>query len=593
MKDSHKSARKITFPQVVALYWKEVKTLNHVFVIMVIAYIIASATNIINPLFYKKFFDVMAVATDRSASYTELLHIILIVLGLNLGNWASFRCGQFLLMYYSAEGEARLRNQAFNYTMGHSYSFFANNFGGALVQRISRYVRAFERLTDRLVFDVIPLIVRAVGVAISVAFIDIRLTWAFIVWMIIFLAFNYSLNRWKLKYEIKRAAADSRTTAVLSDAITNHNTVMLFNGKKPEAKFFAQVTDEQAKITLFTWNMSEWIIAGQSLLILLMEFFIFYYTLHFWEKGLVQIGVFVLLQSYILIIGRQLWDFGRVVRDFYEASADAKEMAEILYLPHEISDVPHAQKLSIAGGEISFKHLEFSFGAKKVLHDINLNIKAGEKVALVGPSGAGKTTIIRLLLRYYQFEKGNIGIDGQDIRSLRLESIYDHMSLVPQDPLLFHRTLMENIRYGRPDATDEEVKDAARKAHCDEFISALPSGFDTYVGERGIKLSGGERQRVAIARAILKNAPILILDEATSSLDSHSEALIQDAMDSLMKGKTVIVIAHRLSTIKKMDRIVVLEHGSIIEEGTHESLTHSSGLYSKLWSLQAGGFITE
>jgi ATP-binding cassette, subfamily B, bacterial len=591
MNDKNKKT-KISFGQIVRLYWKEMRHYKVAMVFMVLAYIIATSVTIIVPLFYKEFFDVMGSATDRSSLLPALITIISSVLALNLINWTAYRSGNFLLWYFDAHVEARLRNQAFDYTLRHSYSFFANNFGGALVQRISRYVRAFERLSDRVVFDIIPLTVRSFGVCIAVWFVDPRLTVAFVAWMILFLTINFILNNWKLKYEISRAAADSKTTAVLSDSITNHNTVMLFNGTGNESRYFASVTNDQRKISLFTWNLNELVTATQALLIIMMEFFIFYYTLTQWRDGFVQLGVFVLLQSYLLVLGRQLWDFGRVVRDFFEASADAKEMAEILYLPHEIADKPQATDLRVSGGKIQFSNVVFGFKSKQVLNNISLTIDAREKIALVGPSGAGKTTIIRLLLRYYDIASGNISIDDQNITDVTLASLYSNMSLVPQDPLLFHRTLMENIRYGKPEATDEEVIEAAKKAHCTEFVSSLPQGFNTYVGERGIKLSGGERQRVAIARAILKNAPILILDEATSSLDSHSEQLIQDALDELMKNKTVIVIAHRLSTIKKMNRIIVIEQGSVKEEGTHDSLiTNPSSLYGRLWSLQAGGFI--
>ncbi|HCM43648.1 TPA: hypothetical protein DIS55_01705, partial [Candidatus Kaiserbacteria bacterium] len=217
----------------------------------------------------------------------------------------------------------------------------------------------------------------------------------------------------------------------------------------------------------------------------------------------------------------------------------------------------------------------------------------GERVAFVGPSGAGKTTVTKLLLRFYDVNDGNIEIDGYDIANVTLESLREAIAFVPQDPVLFHRSLLENIRYGRRDATENEVIEAAKKAHCHEFITTLPKGYGTFVGERGVKLSGGERQRIAIARAILKNAPILVLDEATSSLDSESEALIQDALETLMKGKTVIVIAHRLSTVMKMDRIIVLEDGRITADGRHEELITQDGRYRTLWNIQAGGFLTD
>lgn len=289
----------------------------------------------------------------------------------------------------------------------------------------------------------------------------------------------------------------------------------------------------------------------------------------------------------------QLWNFGRVIRHAYEALSDAEEMTIILNTPHEIKDIENAKDLKISIAKIEFKKVVFNYHkTKAILKNFNLIIQPNERIALIGPSGAGKTTVIKLLLRMYDITKGKILIDNQDISQVTQESLWKNISLVPQDPILFHRTLMENIRYGKQDASDDEVFVAAKAAHCHEFISKAVDGYNTYVGERGIKLSGGERQRVAIARAILRNAPIVIFDEATSSLDSKSEHFIQEGLDELMKNKIVIVIAHRLSTIKKMDRIIVVDNGEIVEQGSHQELVEKkSGIYKKLWKLQAGGFI--
>jgi len=286
---------------------------------------------------------------------------------------------------------------------------------------------------------------------------------------------------------------------------------------------------------------------------------------------------------------------GRVIRTVYESFADAKEMVEILETPYEIQDGDDAKKLQVDKGGIVVDSVGFSFNkTRKVLKGINITIQPGEKVALIGPSGAGKSTLVKLLMRLYDIQEGEILIDNQPIHKVTQKSLRDSISLVPQDTILFHRPIAENIRYGKRNATDEEVKRAAKLAHCEEFIKNFPEGYKTYVGERGVKLSGGERQRVAIARAILKDAPVLILDEATSSLDSHSEMLIQDALEKLMKGKTTIVIAHRLSTIQKMDRIIVIDNGGVVEEGSHEELlAKKTSVYKKLWDVQAGGFLKD
>jgi ATP-binding cassette subfamily B protein len=421
------------------------------------------------------------------------------------------------------------------------------------------------------------------------------IAWIVFVWVFIFLLSSFLFAIWKIKYDLAVAVADSKTTGYLSDTITNHNTIQLFTTKKAESKGFKDITDDQAKKYIFSWNLSMLIDAAQTGFNIVFQFALFFFAIIFWQKGMISLGIFALIQSYVFVIIDNTWGFSRVIRNIYQSYADAKEMVEIMLLPHEITDSKTAKPLIVKNGEIDFEKLNFNFNeTRKVLDGINLKIKPGEKVALVGPSGAGKTTFIRLILRLYSPTSGRILIDGQDIAGVIQDSLRKNIAMVPQDTILFHRTLAENIAYGKPDATRQDIEDATRLAHCDEFIKNLPLGFDTYVGERGIKLSGGERQRVAIARAILKNAPILILDEATSSLDSQSEHLIQDALDTLMKGKTAIVIAHRLSTIQKMDRIILIDNGKVVEEGTHQSLLKKkNSLYKKLWDLQSGGFLKD
>ncbi|MAF25688.1 hypothetical protein CL634_08980 [bacterium] len=324
----------------------------------------------------------------------------------------------------------------------------------------------------------------------------------------------------------------------------------------------------------------------------MLEFAIMVVAIRMWQDGNITIGGFALIQALIFGLFIHLWDIGRYIRQIYERLALSEEMTEILLSEHGVKDHPEASTLKVKEGKIEFEQVSFAYHqTRKIFNKFDLKITHGERVALIGPSGGGKTSIIKLLLRLYDIESGSIKIDGTDIAKVTQDSLRKNIAMVPQDPILFHRTLMENIRYGKTNATKEEVIKASKMAHCHEFISQLPEAYDTYVGERGVKLSGGERQRVSIARAILADAPILILDEATSSLDSESERYIQDALKNLMKGRTNIVIAHRLSTIMQMDRILVLEKGKVTEEGTHQELLKiRRGTYQKLWEIQAGGF---
>jgi ATP-binding cassette subfamily B protein len=573
--------------------WQEIRKHKVSLFFIVSGVVAASVMDIIVPIYYKYFFDILSSGKSKEIIAPQLFNNIFIILTLNGITWVCWRVGAFANINFETKIMAGLRQQAYDRLSYHSYGFFANNFTGALVQRVGRYARAFERITDHLVWDFLTTAVRVVGIAIVLWTIKPILSIVIVSWTILYLVINLFYSVWRLKYNIEMAKTDSHTTATLADAITNQNNIEVFNRHKDESERFKNVTEKQAKITFSNWNVNQGLDSIQSALIILIEFFIFYFSIYYWQQNVVTIGVFVLIQLYVIGLGDRLWGFSRIIRNIYESYADAKEMAEIMKLPYEIKNTASAKPLSVSSGRIVFEDVSFSFNnTRQVLNKINLKINPGEKVAIIGPSGAGKTTIIRLMLRFYDLTSGKIMVDEQDIHCATLESLRENISLVPQDPLLFHRTIMENIKYGKPSASDAQAIEAARLAHCDEFIENLSNKYETYVGERGIKLSGGERQRVAIARAILKNSPILILDEATSNLDSHSESLIQSALDVLMKNKTVIVIAHRLSTIRKMDRIIVIKNGSVFEEGTHENLIKKdNSLYGKLWKLQAGGFL--
>lgn len=578
---------------VMKTFWRAIKPQQVSFYIITLMFLTVGGLVVTIPLFYKKFFDLITTGGDKATIAPQLTDLIVTILLINVGVWVAFRIGAFLLTNFESKVMARLKQMSFEYLIDHSYGFFSNTFTGALVQRVNRLSRGFERLFDTFVFNFMGLFVSIVGVVIVVFGQNVMIAWIIMAWVVVTGLVQFFFSRWKLKYDLAASAADSATTARLADTISNQNAVASFSGSDYESEAFKKVSNDQARAARFSWNLSSLLDSVQAAFIMIMEFFIFYYAIKFWQQDAITVGTFVLIQVYIIGLAAKLWDFNRIIRNTYESFADSEEMVGILVTPHEIKDVPRAKPLAIKNSAIELNDISFSFdNTHATLSHLNLSIRGGEKIALIGPSGAGKSTLVKLILRLYNLKEGKILIDGQDIQKVTQDSLRDAISLVPQDPVLFHRTLMENIRYGRRDATDEEVIAAARLAHCDDFIENLPLKYNTFVGERGIKLSGGERQRVAIARAILKNAPILILDEATSSLDSHSEAMIQDALNELMKNKTTIVIAHRLSTIKKMDRIIVLENGSIIEQGSHDDLVaKEKSLYKLLWNLQAGGFL--
>lgn len=575
------------------IYWQQVRKHKLLLFLMFLALGVTTVLELIVPIYYKEFFNVLTGSTSSGNTVAaELIRVLITVLSINITSWVLYRFTTFANSYLQPSIMADLSQHAFDYLMRHSHGFFTNRFVGALVRKLTRLSRAFEVLADRIYWDLFPLAIRIFGAVIILYIFNHTIAYILLAWTAFFIFFNYLFAVWKLKYDKQRAAKDTETTATLADAVTNQTNVQIFNGYQYEFDRFKKVTRELQRLQTLTWNLGAFIEAVQAALFITVEFLLMYFAVRYWQRGLLTVGDFVLIQSYIIGLIIHLWGVGRNFRDIYESFADAEEMTEILNTPHEIKDAKTAKPLTVGPGKIEFKEVSFNFNkTREVLHKIDLTINGGEKLAIIGPSGAGKSTIIKLLFRFYDLTSGKILIDGQKINQVTQKSLHEELSIVPQEPILFHRTLAENIRYGRREARDEEVFRAAKLAHCDEFIETFPEKYNTYVGERGIKLSGGERQRVAIARAILKDAPILVLDEATSSLDSHSEALIQDALKNLMKNKTVVVIAHRLSTIRQMDRIVVLDNGQIVDDGTHEELLAKDGLYKQLWQLQAGGFL--
>jgi ATP-binding cassette subfamily B protein len=375
-------------------------------------------------------------------------------------------------------------------------------------------------------------------------------------------------------------------------------TVKTFGAEDREIKRYYDINQMRGGFFFAAWHRAVrngWIIQGVCAL---LQMIIFVGGIIAVQHHSISVAIFLLFQIYSFRIIDSLSRSTFIFRQLEAVSGDAQEMTELMEMSPKVQDKAFAEKSRIRKGAVELKDVAFQYddaaaGSGDLFKDFSLKIRSGERIGLVGPSGGGKTTITRLLLRFMDIRDGSITIDGQDVRAVKQQDLRRAIAYVPQEPLLFHRSIKENIRYGRPGASDKDVIDAAKKSFAHNFIKVLPEGYDTFVGERGVKLSGGQRQRIAIARAMLANAPVLVLDEATSALDSESEKVIQKALWELMKGKTAVVIAHRLSTIQRMDRIVVLDEGRIIEEGTHNNLLKRGGLYARLWEHQSGGFIEQ
>ena len=509
-------------------------------------------------------------------------------------SWITWRIIGFTLSTFEFRVKRDLEQHIFKHLTTHSLDFHVNSFSGSLVAQTNRMTNSFERLFDSVYFDLLILFIKITSIMVVLAPKSPQAAAVIALWAISFIMIMAFMQIKKMPYSRRAAQADSKVTAALADSLTNIFTIITFGRKNIEQKRFNATSQKRYKIATRDWYISEAIFAFQSAMMFIVEAGMIWLTISLALQGKITLGDIVLVQFYLMSIMGSMWNFGRVIRNIERSLSDAHEMTVILGETETVKDPINAEPARFTKGAVSFNNVVFRYdGNTPLFNNLTIDIKAGEKVGLVGPSGGGKSTITKLILRLMDVNGGDITIDGQNISTVNQDDLRDSISYVPQEPILFHRSLRENIGYGSPDANDEQIIAAAKAAHADEFIVLLKDGYDTLVGERGVKLSGGQRQRVAIARAMLKKSPILLLDEATSALDSESEQLIQKALAHLMKNRTTVVIAHRLSTIQHMDRIIVIDKGSITEQGTHKELVAINGTYSKLWKHQSGGFIEE
>ena len=513
--------------------------------------------------------------------------------------WSSvigWRLVLYLVWTFETAMQRDLYAQCFSKLTNQTLFFHSNKFGGSLVSQTNKLVGAVESFWDTIIWSVLPLVISLVGSIIVLS----TLLWQYALFLLIFsIVFSivvYYGSKPMAKLTKKEAKSSNKLNGQLADVISNVLAVKSSGAEATEQKFFTKTVNSWRNSSLDVMRGFLKVSTVYSSINMVIKIGATTFAVYAAQNNLVSVASVYLIITYTGSVAHELWNMNGIMRNYNRIIGNANDMVEVLQTPTTLID-KSSSKLEVASGKISMDKITFTHDEGQgdtLFHDFSLDIKPGEKIGLVGASGSGKTTLTKLLLRFADIDSGKITIDGQDISEVTQASLRAKIAYVPQEPLLFHRSVRENIAYGRPDATDTEIEEAAKKAGAYDFIVGLKDGFDTMVGERGIKLSGGQRQRVAIARAILKDAPILVLDEATSALDSESEALIQKSLETLMENRTSIVIAHRLSTIAKLDRIIVLKNGKIVEDGSHDELINKKrGVYAKLWARQSGGFIEE
>ncbi len=586
---------KINFSRILFYLKPQIKKYLGSFVLMFATYGfgVAVSTAIV-PYFYKEIVDALVSGENPDLILKRTIFLtVLTGISIILYN-VFFRIGDYAMVYSQSNVMKRLHDFSFDRLLNHSYYFFSNNFSGSIVAKTKRFTRSFEVLSDVISYHIWFSFITIIGMFIVLLIKIPILAYIFLFWSILYIFITYLFIRKKVKYDAIEAEADSKVTGHLSDSILNIFNIKIFSSETQEKDNYYKITKEEEESRRKAWNYANLQNLIQAFLMAILQIGVLFMSIHLWYTGKLSVGMVVLLQTYMLKIFDTLWGLGKSMTKAFKSLTDMKEIIDIFDEPIDILDPIKPEILRINKGGIKFNNVSFSYlNGAHVFNNFSLEIKPGEKIGLVGHSGSGKTTITKLLLRFADVDNGEILIDGQNIRDITQNDLRHVISYVPQESILFHRSIKENIIYGKPGSTTEEIITVSKKAYAHEFISELPNGYDTLVGERGIKLSGGERQRIAIARAMIKNSPILMLDEATSSLDSISESYIQKAFIELMKGKTTIVIAHRLSTIQKMDRIVIFNKGVIKEMGTHDELLDKKGLYADLWNHQSGGFIKD
>jgi len=598
MPDPASSRRASDAPQLPAHTGRFIAYCLHAFrgwiVLMLLLETGQAASNILVPYAIKAIMDGVAHAPPETSLFDQLRQPLLWLVALNVAEIVFSRASGAVLILVGPRLRQRTAQALYAYLQHHSVRYFSQHFAGALAHRISETAISVNHTAWSILFDFWPI---SVTFAVSLAMLfSVHTTLGYFVaaWVLAYTAISYWLATRCQPYAQAFAAVRSQVNGKIVDAVSNMQTIKLFARQADERAYLHRYLEEEVKSGRRTFWYMERVRWFQFIAVALLKLGTVYYALRLWEAGQIGVGDFTLCVSVALLVINDARNLTRRFLEFFEYVGNVANGVATIIQPHDLIDAPDARPLQVTHGRIEYRHVTFGYDFERpVFEDLSVVIEPGQRVGLVGYSGSGKSTFAALLLRYYDPQSGQILIDGQDIATVSQQSLHRQIGLIPQEPQLFHRSLRDNIAYGRPEASDAELYDAARIAHVAEFIDDMPQGYDALVGERGVKLSGGQRQRIALARVILKDAPILVFDEATASLDSVTEKTIQDNLDRATGQKTVMVIAHRLATLAHLDRILVFDHGRIVEDGDHATLLARRGLYYRLWSMQADGFLPE
>jgi ATP-binding cassette, subfamily B, heavy metal transporter len=591
------SIKKVDFKKNLKIYLDLASPLKIYFLVIAIFVLIFSLSRIITKFVFKELIDNSTLFYSGELSlelFQGVLFFLLIVFVLSsifqaISQWGRFHFTNIM------EGKLllSLKKKYYDHIINLSHGFHTGHRTGSLISRLTRGSRAIERLTDIFVFDILFLLTEFSVAFFSLLLFDFLSAMILIIMAIFFMAYSWYMSVIGEKANIEMNSTEDNEKAFIGDTFTNIETIKFFGKEKNMENFYYNFGNNTRKKQVKFWSYSRWFATGHGLIIDFFLIVIMAQSIIRLVNGDISIGTLAFIYSVYLSVSYSLSSFTWRIRDFYSGVTDFDSLTKYSDIKNDVPDEKNSSEIIVKKGSVCFENISFSYNNRKIIKNFSLKIKPKQRIALVGHSGSGKTTVIKLLYRFYDLKKGKISVNNHNINKIKQSSLRNELSIVPQEGILFNDTIYNNVLFSKPNATRKEIFNALKKAQFYDFVKRLPKKENTIVGERGIKLSGGEKQRLSIARALLANKKILILDEATSSLDSKTEHEIQKGLWKLMEDRTTIIIAHRLSTIMHSDKIIVMDRGKIVQEGSHKQLLKQKGPYKELWHLQKGGYLQE